>query len=315
MLINNRVTTYVPIVRQVPAFGAEKSSPSGAVMSTFDPPVASSNDGVVRGDDLNTSQVSVSGEERSSPSSAVMSTSDPPVAFGNDEVVRDASVDASQDNMELDVFTSDDLGSIGNTPELPIPVIEPSCLPVNLHPMVTHAKVGVFKPKALAVEITEFEPRMIEEAFAKDEWRVAAQAECDALLRNQTWELVSLRPGRKAIGCKWLFNIKCNPDETLARQKGRLVAKGCSQVLGCDFQETFSPMVKPTTIWTILSIAVSKKWSLRQVDVNNVFLNGDLSEEVYMQQPLGYVQYGTEGRPLVCRLTKALYRLRQALRA
>lgn len=89
--------------------------------------------------------------------------------------------------------------------------------------------------------------------------------------------------GRKVVGYKWLFKIKCNPDGTFARRKGRLVAKGCSQVPGYDFRETFSPVVKLATIRTILSIAVSMKWSVQQVDVNNAFLNGELSEEVYMQ--------------------------------
>lgn len=72
-------------------------------------------------------------------------------------------------------------------------------------------------------------------------------------------------------------------------------------------------MVKPATIRTILFIVVSMKWSLRQVDVNNAFLNGDLSKEVYMQQPPGYVQLDTDGKLLVCRLTRVLYGLRQAL--
>ncbi|KAG8475410.1 hypothetical protein CXB51_032233 [Gossypium anomalum] len=94
--------------------------------------------------------------------------------------------------------------------------------------------------------------------------------------------------------------------------EARLVAKGCSQVPGYDFKETFSPVVKPATIRAILSVAVTKGWHLRQVDVNNAFLNGDLTDDVYMQQPPGYEQTGPNGERLVCRLTKALYGLRQA---
>lgn len=111
----------------------------------------------------------------------------------------------------------------------------------------------------------------------------------DALIQNKTWELVHLPRDKKAIGCKWIFKIKRNPNGTIARQKGRLVAKRCSQVPDYDFRETFCPIVKPATIRTILSIVVSKKWSLHQVDINNAFLNGDLGEEVYMQQPPRYV--------------------------
>lgn len=94
-----------------------------------------------------------------------------------------------------------------------------------------------------------------------------------------------------------------------------MVAKGCSQVPSCDFKETFSPVVKPATIRLILSVAVTKGWHLRQVDVNNAFLNGDLTDDLFMQQPPGYEQFGPNGERLVCRLTKALYGLRQAPRA
>lgn len=112
-----------------------------------------------------------------------------------------------------------------------------------------------------------------------------------------------------------MFKVKRNLDGSISRWNGRFVVKGCSQVPGCDFKETFSPVVKPATIRTILSIAMSKKWLLRQVDVNNAFLNSDLSEEVYMQQPPSYVQHSSDGHPLVCRLMKELYGLRQAPRA
>ncbi|KAG8484033.1 hypothetical protein CXB51_023002 [Gossypium anomalum] len=185
----------------------------------------------------------------------------------------------------------------------------------NTHKMVTRSKAGIFKPKALCAENVEAEPCSVEEALAHPDWRLAVQNEFDALLANSTWELSSLPPGRKAIGCKWLFKIKKNPDGTINRRKARLVAKGCSQVPGCDFKETFSPVVKPATIRAILSVAVTKEWHLRQVDVNNAFLNGDLTDDVYMQQPPGYEQTGPNGERLVCRLTKALYGLRQAPRA
>lgn len=163
------------------------------------------------------------------------------------------------------------------------------------------------------VEVTE--PSTIEKALSTPEWRAAAQAEYDALVRNSTWELVPFPLHLTVIECKWLFKVKKNLDGTIDRRKARLVAKGSSQIPGCDFKETFSPVVKPATIRAILSIAVTKGWSLRQVDVNNAFLNGDLTNEMFMQQPPGYVKSGPNGERLVCRLTKALYGLRQAPRA
>ncbi|KAG8498333.1 hypothetical protein CXB51_007179 [Gossypium anomalum] len=199
--------------------------------------------------------------------------------------------------------------AVAEPPEISAPPL------VNIHRMVTRSKADIFKPKVLHVEADDFEPRTVEDALAHPEWKLAVQAEFDALSANSTWTLVPLPPGRKIIGCKWLFKVKRHPDGTIDHRKARLVAKGCSQAPGCDFKETFSPVVKPATIRLILSVAVSKGWTLRQVDVNNAFLNGDLKDEVFMQQPPGYVQIGPHGERLVCRLTKALYGLRQAPRA
>ncbi|KAG8499958.1 hypothetical protein CXB51_006541 [Gossypium anomalum] len=188
--------------------------------------------------------------------------------------------------------------AVAETPEISAPPL------VNTHRMVTRSKAGIFKPKVLHVEADDFEPRTVEDALAHPEWKLAVQAEFDALSANSTWTLVPLPPGRKVNGCKWLFKVKRHPDGTTDRRKARLVAKGYSQALGCDFKETFSPVVKPATIRLILSVAVSKGWTLRQVDVNNAFLNGDLKDETC-----------PNGERLVCRLTKALYGLRQAPRA
>lgn len=85
-------------------------------------------------------------------------------------------------------------------------------------------------------------------------------------------------------GCKWVFRLKRNPDGCISKYKARLVAKGFHQRPGLDFHDTFSPVVKPTTIRVILSIALSCGWPLRQLDVNNTFLHGTLSKEVYMQR-------------------------------
>ena len=92
-------------------------------------------------------------------------------------------------------------------------------------------------------------------------------AEFDALLKNQTWALVPPHITRNVIGCKWIFRVKRNADGSVERYKARLVAKGFHQLLGIDFRETFSPVIKPTTVRMVLSIAVSRGWVLRQFDV------------------------------------------------
>ena len=117
---------------------------------------------------------------------------------------------------------------------------------------------------------------------------------------------------QSTVGSKWVFHVKYHSDGSLQKYKARLVAKGFNQRPGFDFNETFSPVVKPVSVRFILSLAISQSWSIRQLDINNAFLNGDLDEVVYMTQPQGYeVGHGN----LVCKLNKALYSLKQAPRA
>ncbi|KAE8735348.1 hypothetical protein F3Y22_tig00000340pilonHSYRG00251 [Hibiscus syriacus] len=182
----------------------------------------------------------------------------------------------------------------------------------NVHPMMTRSKHGIWKPKVYNVAGSDREPSNITEALMSPHWKEAAQAEYDALVRNGTWTLVPLPRDRKAVNCKWIFRVKRNADGSISRYKARLVAKGFLQKPGIDFDEVFSPVVKPATIRVIISLALSRGWKLRQVDVNNAFLNGLLTEEVYMSQPPGYEQGSGE---LVCKLHKAIYGLKQAPRA
>ncbi|CAM8989726.1 unnamed protein product [Rhodiola kirilowii] len=139
------------------------------------------------------------------------------------------------------------------------------------------------------------------------------QLEFDALMKNGTWDLIPRPSGANVVGCKWVYRIKRKSDGSIDRYKARLVAKGFNQEAGVDYFDTFSPVVKPTTIRVVLSLAVTNGWSLRQVDVNNAFLNGDLAETVFMEQPQGFV--ATDKPTHVCRLRKALYGLKQAPRA
>ena len=91
------------------------------------------------------------------------------------------------------------------------------------------------------------------------------------------------------LGCKWVYKAKLQPNGSLERLKACLVAKGFNQVDGVDFFETFSPVIKQASIRVVLTIAVVKRWELRQLDVKNAFFHGHLSAPVYMQKPLGYV--------------------------
>ncbi|CAM8952089.1 unnamed protein product [Rhodiola kirilowii] len=139
------------------------------------------------------------------------------------------------------------------------------------------------------------------------------QVEYDALLRNRTWTLVPPPCNANIIGCKWVYRIKRRADGTIERYKVRVVAKGFNQEEGVDYVDTFSPVVKPASICIVLAIALTLNWSLHQVDINNAFLNGDLSEKVYMAQPPGFLDQSHLSH--VCLLQKALYGLKQAPRA
>ncbi|KAL3639631.1 hypothetical protein CASFOL_017538 [Castilleja foliolosa] len=179
------------------------------------------------------------------------------------------------------------------------------------HHMVTRSKAGIFKPKMLLSESLT-EPTNPEEAMQIPLWREAMEKESNALIKNNTWSLVELPNGKESIGCRWVYKVKRAADGSLARCKARLVAKGYSQVPGFDYIDTYSPVVRPATVRTVMSLALFKGWKIRQLDVDNAFLNGDIDVELFMSQPPCFEQSGKEN--LVCKLNKSLYGLKQASR-
>ncbi|KAH9714583.1 hypothetical protein KPL71_020707 [Citrus sinensis] len=192
---------------------------------------------------------------------------------------------------------------------------QPTYQPRPSHPMTTRAKNGIFKPKTYNTEksLSLDTPSSVADALNNHKWKQAMQEEFNALMRNQTWCLVPPYQNVKLVGNKWIYRIKQNSDGSINKYKARLVAKGFLQTEGIDYQETFSPVVKAATIRIVLSLVVMNNWKLRQVDINNAFLNGELSETVYMSQLEGFEN--SEHSNYVCKLKKALYGLKQAPRA
>jgi hypothetical protein len=157
-------------------------------------------------------------------------------------------------------------------------------------------------PKSYAEAMTRPDAKFYHEAACK---------EIDALIENKTWVLAKLPPGRKAIGCRWVFLIKRKADGSIDRYKGRLVAQGYSQRPGLDFGETYASTVKWATLRAILAIAAYEDLEVESVDISSAFLNGDIDAEIYMEQPEGFSQGDKSD---VLKLLKGLYGLKQAPR-
>ena len=146
----------------------------------------------------------------------------------------------------------------------------------------------------------------------KEEWIKAMENEMNSMRKYQVWELVDLPEGRKPIGNKWVHTIKRDADGKPIQTKSRLVAKGFTQQEGIDYTETFSHVVRFTSIRIILALVAGLDLELHQMDVKTAFLNGELEEKIYMVQPEGFIVPGSEHK--VCKLKKSIYGLKQSLR-
>lgn len=164
-----------------------------------------------------------------------------------------------------------------------------------------------------AESFVENVPDTIEELKRLDdwpEWKVAVHEELKALAENNTWELADLPAGRKPVDCKWVFRLKFGPDGSIQKWKARLVAKGFAQRFGFDFAETYAPVVKMSTVRSMLALANQFDLVVHQMDVTSAFLNGVINEDIYMRQPKRF-----EEGDKVCRLNKSIYGLMQASKA
>jgi hypothetical protein len=139
------------------------------------------------------------------------------------------------------------------------------------------------------------------------------EEEFEALSANHTWDLVPRPSNANVVTSKWIFKHKFHVDGSLDRYKARRVLRGFTQCPGVDYDETFSPVVKPATVRTVITLAHSRDWPIHQLDVKNAFLHDTLTETVFCSQPTGFVDAAHPGH--VCKLNKSLYSLKQAPRA
>ncbi|KAH9670173.1 hypothetical protein KPL70_016878 [Citrus sinensis] len=161
--------------------------------------------------------------------------------------------------------------------------------------------------------LLESKPQSFKEVVTSAEgtlWKEAINSEVESILQNHTWELVDLPSGCKPLGYKWIFKRKMKADGSIDKYKARLVIKGYRQREDLDYFDTYSPVTRINSIRMIITVAALRNLEIHQMDVKTAFLNGDLDEEIHMEQPEGFIAPGQEKK--VCKLVKSLYGLKQA---
>lgn len=156
------------------------------------------------------------------------------------------------------------------------------------------------------------EPQTVEDALSSphaDQWKMAMQEEYDSLIKNETWSLVDLPPGKRALPCKWVFKTKTNGKGEIERFKARLVIKGYAQRKGSDYDEVYAPVVRYNSVRYLIALAAKYDLEMAQMDAISAFLQGDVDTEIYMLQPTHF-----EVNAQVCLLQKSIYGLKQASR-
>jgi hypothetical protein len=165
---------------------------------------------------------------------------------------------------------------------------------------------------AYMTKLLDEEPTTFEEEVQKGQWKEAMTKEHQSIMKNEVWEIVPRPKGKSVVTSKWVYKIKHAADESVDKYKARLMAREFSQKEGEDYDETFAPVARYTSIRAIISLVTSMGWNLHQMDVKIDFLNGAIEEEVYIEQPQGFEVHSRDSH--ICRLKKALYGLKQAPR-
>ena len=134
-------------------------------------------------------------------------------------------------------------------------------------------------------DLVDQEPTNYEEATQKKEWVEAMTKEYHSIMRNDVWDIVPKPEGKSIVSSKWICKIKHAADGSIEKYKAIFVARGFSQKEGIDYEETFAPVARYTSIRAIMALASMMKWDLHQMDVKTAFLNGVIEEELYIEQP------------------------------
>ncbi|KAJ1684899.1 hypothetical protein LUZ63_016289 [Rhynchospora breviuscula] len=247
----------------------------------------------------------------------------PPVILEEPLNRDDDNMIGGENHKEKTIDTTEDKTPHDETQPIPQPVHEP---PEVLREVFSHhfsnvigdpregvrTRSGLNQMIGHCTFVSQLEPKSFKEANVDPNWIVAMQEELNQFEKNKIWKLVPLPSSKQVIGTKWIYRNKLDELDNVIRNKARLVAQGFKQNESIDFEETFAPVARLESIRMLLAYAANKCFTLFQMDVKSVFLNGWIDEEVYVQQPFGFVDHFNPDH--VFKLHKALYGLKQAPR-
>uniref|UniRef100_A0A2A4JA71 Integrase catalytic domain-containing protein n=1 Tax=Heliothis virescens TaxID=7102 RepID=A0A2A4JA71_HELVI len=232
--------------------------------------------------------------------------SSPPAAAAPETETKDPDINESSEEYATDTDNDEDYIPQKSTKDIPESTIT----------LRSRNKLGVTdegsKPSYFCPVKNPRDPDSVKEALSSDNaenWKNAMDEEFQSLIRNNTWILTDLPPGKKALPCKWIFKTKTDETGAVNRHKARLVIKGYTQRKGVDYNEIYSPVVRYTSVRYLIALAARYNLDIDQMDAITAFLQGDLENEIYMTQPELYEE-GTK----VCLLQKSIYGLKQASR-
>ena len=242
--------------------------------------------------------------------------------FHEEDAIPDVEPVLEKDNCEIPVDVNDNQ-EIGEAPAVDAPedpVVAVAGRPRrNVGAPQRYDDFIMYNPdidhiEALSV-VDDDNPVSYEQVLNSDvsrEWQQAMQDEYDALVDNETWNLVPAPSGRRVVGGKWVYKVKRGSQGEIDKYKARYVAQGFSQVPGLEYKETYAPTARPETIRTVFALTAQHDCILEQMDVKSAYLHSKVDEEIYLQQPRGFEKVADDGRKLVCKLQKSIYGLKQA---
>ncbi|GJX57083.1 retrovirus-related pol polyprotein from transposon TNT 1-94 [Tanacetum coccineum] len=225
---------------------------------------------------------------------------------GEEEAIENNTKVINNSNVDDESIEADEVVNIKESKNYPLEQVIGNLNQRTLRPQAqNHSNFFCF--------ISTMEPKNVNEALGDESWVIAMQEELNQFIANDVWDLVPLPKSHTVIGTKWVYRNKLDENSIMSRNKARLVAQGYNQQEGIDYDETYASVARLESIRILLAIAYANDFKLYQMDVKSAFLNGFINEEVYVAQPLGFIDFKKPN--YVYKHKKALYGLKQAPKA